>query len=268
MGTWGGRDTRREIGEPVELLARWQQRIAVGLPPGERRSLHELEPCLADVVDTVIQGQDVGAAMRRCGTTLAARGWHLEVINEWIDLLVRLLPPHAAPLLRAREVHGALARAWAAEYVRGTSMATTIDPLTGLATMAALASRLGELFRHNELLGLDTQLTHTLVIAELAVEHLTVFDAHAMLAAAAATVSEVFHSGETLCRTGARLIVLCPDNETTLHRALQLEDELRVGPITHRSPSFVWSERLPATARLIDRFVAELEFPAPAALAG
>jgi GGDEF domain-containing protein len=263
----GARDTRHDAGEPAELLAGWRQRIAAGLPPGERRVLNELEPCLGDVVDTVVAGQDVAAAMRRCGTLLASRGWHLEVINEWMDLLAQLLPPHAAMQLRARDGRSALARSWAAEFVRGTALAATIDPLTGLATLPALSSRLGELFRHNELLGLDTQLTHTLVIAEMAVEHLTVFDAHAMLAAGAATASAVFHSGETLCRTGARLIILCPDNETTSHRALQLEDELRVGPITHESPSFVWSERLPATARLIERFVAELEFPTPAALA-
>lgn len=268
MGLLGGRDTRAETEEPAELLARWQQRIAAGLAAGERRLLRELEPFLGDVVDTVVNGHDVAAAMRRFGTELAGRAWHLEVIDEWMDLLAQLLRPNAAMSLRAREGRSDLARAWAAEYVRGTAMASTIDPLTGLAMMPALSSRLDELFRHNELLGLDTQLTHTLVIAELAVEHLTVFDAHAMLAAAAATMSEVFRSGETICRTGARLIALCPDTETTSHRALQLEDELRIGPITHRAPSFVWCERLPATARLIERFVAELQLPATTALAG
>jgi GGDEF domain-containing protein len=267
MGRWGV-DTRVGIAEPAELLVRWQHRIAADLPAGDRRQLKELEPCLGDVIDTVAGCHDMAAAMRRFGTVLAGRGWHLESINEWVDLLAGLVAPDAAGPLQARESRSALARAWAAEYVRGTAMAGTIDPLTGLATMPALASRLGELFRHNELLGLDTQLTHTLVIAELAVEHLTVFDAHSMLAAAAATLSAVFHSGETICRTGARLIALCPDNETTSQRALQLEDELRIGPVTHRAPSFVWCERLPATARLIERFVDELEFPAATALAG
>ena len=51
--------------EPAELLAAWRQRIAAGLPAVERRVVGELDTCLGDVVDTVVAGQDVVAALRR-----------------------------------------------------------------------------------------------------------------------------------------------------------------------------------------------------------
>jgi GGDEF domain-containing protein len=155
-----------------------------------------------------------------------------------------------APTFEATE---ALSVAWSdatLEYLHGLSCE---DPLTGLASLAHVRTRLDEIFREAELTDVGVTSSHALVIVELRFRGPTDVPGHhftrAMrLVQVAEAMRAVFSGGQTLGRLGLdRAVAVVPrtrDLGVSVSLLREFLGDLELGDAETR----VWIEGLPVTA--------------------
>lgn len=157
----------------------------------------------------------------------------------------------------------ALSVAWSEATLEFLHELSCEDPLTGMASLAHLRSRVMEVYRESEQTGEPVSTGHGLVVVDLAAsgpnrpaDHQ--FTRALRLVQVAETTRAVFAGGETIARVG-------PDRAVTLVRRLprlgssvallrELVGELDLGPAGAR----VWIEGLPANADAASRLLDEL----------
>ena len=184
----------------------------------------------------------VGRDVARDGADL---GEALSGLRTTYDM-VRGTPP-------AFEATEALSVAWSdatLEYLHGLSCE---DPLTGLASLAHVRTRLDEIYRESELTDVAVTGSHALVIVELRFRGPTAVPGHHFtralrLVQVAEALRAVFSGGQTLGRLGLdRAVALVPrtrDLGVSVSLLREFLGDLELGDAETR----VWIEGLPVPA--------------------
>ena len=135
-----------------------------------------------------------------------------------------------------------------------------VDPLTELASLPYLMTRLAELYSEAELVGSDPRADYALVVV-LASGRSDPLEAETQMISAQVAMRFAFTGGETLARIGPRsAVVLSRRTEPRFARALDaLRRELAVARVENRLPGVrIWIESLPADRRDLPALVREI----------
>ena len=152
----------------------------------------------------------------------------------------------------------ALAIAWSEATLEYLHQLSCEDPLTGLASLAHVRTRLDEIYRECENDGVDVRAAHALVVVEARSADHAHFGRALMLARVAEALHTVFPGGETVGRVGAdRALAVVrrrPDLGSTVAVLREYLNDLRLDAHEVR----VWIEGLPVHADSATRLLDEL----------
>jgi GGDEF domain-containing protein len=214
------------------------------------------------VRDALLAGGDVQAAAVGTGRDLAADGVPLD------ELLADLEATFAAVGLADPDyrVVRALCVSWTDVSLRYLHGLSCDDPLTGLASLPHLRSRLDEIYREAERRGVRVQAEHALVVVEAdqvarradvgsepgSVSHSVTrrFGSALRMAEVADSLRAVFSGGETVARAGVHRAVALVRRQA--EPAAQVETlrvllQSRSGASNDGGEQRVWIEGLPGT---------------------
>jgi len=201
--------------------------------------------------------RDALAACAVVGRDVARDGADLGEALDGLRATYLLLGAGAPDFTATRE----LAVAWSETTLEYLHQLSCEDPLTGLASLAHVRTRLAELYRSAEQTDVCVQGSHALVVVELRFlsaatpgEHQ--FTRALRLVRVAEALRAVYSGGETIGRVGTdKAVVVVPrsaDLGTSVALLRDFLDDLEVGAAETR----VWIEGLPASgdsaARLLD----------------
>ena len=233
--TWGEQTPEREL--PEELRQALPQRfVAVG-------------EALASAMDTTAACAVVGRDVARDGADLGEALSGLRTTFE----LVRGVPPDFAST-------EALSVAWSEATLEYLHQLSCEDPLTGMASLAHVRTRLDELYREAEQTDVPLVASHALVVVEMRVElpepSVHKFTRALQLVQLTEAIRAVFSGGETIGRAGLHRSVTVVPRTPELGGAVAslrgLIADLDLGDADVR----VWIEGLPggadSAARLLD----------------
>jgi hypothetical protein len=194
----------------------------------------------------------VGRDVARDGASL---GEALSGLRATYELVVGTAP--------AFEAAQALSVAWsdvALEYLHDLSCE---DPLTGLASLAHVRSRLGEIYREAELTDLAVSRSHALVVVELCFRRPVGVPGHHFtralrLVQVTEAMRAVYSGGQTLGRLGldraGAVVSRTPDLGVSVGLLREYLSALDLGDADVR----VWIEGLPASAESATRLMDDL----------
>jgi GGDEF domain-containing protein len=217
-----------------------------------------LPPRFEAVGEALVSGSGSVEACDVVGSDLARDGVPLEEALDALATTYRMVrggdPDHAATR--------ALALGWSEATLGYLNRLSREDPLTGLASMAHLRSRLTELYRGRPRDGVCACDTHALVVVDVPMTRGTAQAGRIRVEQAlrASRVGEVVRSvlpgTQTIGRVGPRkVVVLCARDDLLGSRVAVLRQRL-VGPHPGVPPARVWIEELPdsddAAAALLD----------------
>lgn len=193
-------------------------------------------PAVDAVADAVVRGRGLETACALLGRARAQVGVGIgETLDDLGELFAAL--GRSEPPLRAAR---AVAVGWSEGGLTAVCVASCEDPLTGLANLAYLRTRLVELYREARAGGRSVAETHGLVVADVA-ERLDPWRRIARMLAVGHALQATFTGGETLALLGpGRAAVLA-------RRGRELESRvarLRRGR-TPGDGGRVWVEDLP-----------------------
>jgi len=227
-----------------------------GLPEAVRQAL----PMRFEAVgEALVSDADVTAACTVVGRDVArdgaALGEALSGLRTTYELIRGGQPPFDAT--------EALSVAWSdatLEYLHDLSCE---DPLTGLASLAHVRTRLDEIYRESELTDVGVAGSHALVIAELCFREPTGVRGHHFtralrLVQVTEAMRAVYSGGQTLGRLGLdRAVAVVPRSQDLGTSVALLRDflaDLDLGEADMR----VWIEGLPSSADSASRLLDEL----------
>jgi GGDEF domain-containing protein len=236
MSRFAARSNRRPAVAPVARELPRQVRIALPLR-------------FEAVAEAIAAGADVTGACSVVGHDLAEDGTSLAEALESLRATYETVLD-AEPTFEATQ---ALSVGWSEatlEYLHGLSCE---DPLTGLASLAHLRSRLTEIYSESELTDVDVSSSHALVIVELDLGDPTRDPGHQFtramrLVQVAEALRGVYSGGQTLGRLGIdRAVALVPrtaDLGLSVAMLREFLADLDLGQTELR----VWIEGLPTSA--------------------
>ena len=210
---------------------------------------HALPLRFEAVGESLVSGADVTAACSVVGRDVARDGAALGEALSGLRTTYALVlgePP-------AFDAAEALSVAWSdatLEYLHDLSCE---DPLTGLASLAHVRTRLDEIYREAELTDVGVAGSHALVIVELCFREPTggpgrQFTRALRLVQVTEAVRAVYSGGQTIGRLGLdRAVALVPrtvDLGTSVALLREFLDDLDLGDVDVR----VWIEGLPPSA--------------------
>ena len=203
----------------------------------------------------------VTAACAVAGRDVAQDGAALGEALEGLRTTYRLLrgcPPDF-------EAASSLASAWAEATLGYLSRGSCEDPLTGLASLPHVRTRLAELYRQAEAAGTSVHQTYAVVVVKLAApqpadpaEHPF---ARALRLVRVTEVIRTVFSAETVGRLGADSAVVVVRREPGLGTSVGLLREFLGDRSITSAPARVWIEGLPAMAELAPTLLDELARP-------
>jgi len=240
---------------PESTLVAWLTRIGDEGSPPDRR----LAAAATDLIDT-ISGRPEGTqgALYRFGNTLGTDGWPIGTVNNWLQLLLPLVDRKRRKELARYSAHATVAQGWADGFVRGAHTGMCLDPASGLATAMVLQLGLQEVYDRCSAVGSVAPDHFCLVLIDIDLRGLPRLEADLLVACVAATVWELFHQGETIARSGNRVMVLAARSERTEQRAETLGYRLRMDPATSGALPTVTLDELPADGRVLNRYLRDL----------
>lgn len=220
----------------------------------ERRSL----PGGFDAVaEALASGRSPAAACAVAGRALAWDGVSLgEALSGLRDTCAAV--GGAAPDVAAME---SLAVAWSEATLEFLHDVSCEDPLTGLASLPHLRTRLAELYREAEATGRSVRVTYALVVVDIggdigADAPADAFTGALRLAAVADGLRTVFTGGETIARASGRrvlaLVSRTPELGESVAIATGVLDDVGLGRAR------VWIEGLPEHPSLAGRVLNDL----------
>jgi GGDEF domain-containing protein len=205
------------------------------------------------VADALAARRDPGPACLEFGRRYAEDGASLP---ETLDRLVRLYaaagrrePPYDA-------VH-TVSVAWAEESLQFLHAMSCEDPLTGLATLAHVRTRLDDLYREAERSARPLPTTHALLVVDIANDEVDPWDRALRLRAASQCLRAVFSGGETIGRACGTRALAVVDRRSDLPRAAECLRRLLLERRLGGSPR-IWVEGLPHSADSAARLLDEL----------
>jgi len=211
------------------------------------------------VGEALVSDTDVIAACTVVGRDVAKDGAALGEALSGLRAtyhLVRSSPPDF-------EAAEALSVAWSEATLEYLHALSCEDPLTGLASLAHVRTRLDEIFREAELTDVAVSGSHALVVVELRYREPTNVPGHQFtralrLVQVTEAMRAVYSGGQTLGRLGLdRAVAVVPrtvDLGTSVASLREFIDELELG----RTDVRVWIEGLPASADSATRLLDEL----------
>jgi GGDEF domain-containing protein len=237
------------------------RRLPVDVPatrPGLADAVRLALPMRFDAVgEALVSETDVIAACTVVGRDVARDGAALSEALSALRSTYELVLG-TAPAFDAAE---ALSVAWSDATLQYLHDLSCEDPLTGLASLAHVRSRLAELYREAEMTDVVVSGSHALVIVELCFREQADDPGHhftrAMrLVQVAEAVRAVYSGGQTLGRLGLdRAVAVVPrsaDLGLSVSLLREFLDELDLGEVDLR----VWIEGLPVSpdsaSRLLD----------------
>jgi hypothetical protein len=218
-----------------------------------------LPPHFDAVGDALVSDGDVVAACAEVGRDVARDGAVLGEALSGLRTTYRIVLDRS-PTFEAAE---ALAVAWSdatLEYLHNLSCE---DPLTGLASLAHVRSRIDEVYREAELTDVGVERSHGLVIVELCFREPTGAPAHSFtralrLVQVTEAIRAVYSGGQTIGRLGldraVALVPRTPDLGTSVGVLRDFLGDLDLGSADVR----VWIEGLPASADSASRLLDDL----------
>ncbi len=157
----------------------------------------------------------------------------------------------------------ALSVAWSEATLEYLHQLSCEDPLTGLASLAHVRTRLDELYRDAEQTDITVQSSHALVVVEMCfaqqprvIEH--TFTRALRLVQITEAIRAVFSGGETLGRLGLDRAVAVVPRDPELGTSVALLREFVAGLDLGSADVRVWIEGLPAIADSATRLLDEL----------
>ena len=235
------------------------RRRSVGAPEAPGRELSESDrralPAGFDAVgEALVSSTDLTAACAEVGRAMARDGASLgEALSDLSATYARVLGRE--PAYGATE---ALSIAWSEATLEYLHQLSCEDPLTGLASLAHVRTRLDEVYRECENDGVDVRGAHALVVVEARSADHTHFGRSLLLARGADALHTVFPGGETVGRVGSdRALAVVRrrhDLGSTVAVLREYLDDLRLDAHEVR----VWIEGLPGQADSATRLLDEL----------
>jgi len=240
--------TRTRKGAPAEVAP-----DAAAVPDEQRFFPARFEA----VSERLAAGHDASTACAMVGREMARDGADLgEALDGLRSTYARVLG--GEPDFRAVR---ALGLAWSEETLGYLHQLSCENPLTGLASLPHLRTRLSELYRAGEHAGRSTASDHALVVVDLPVLASTsswsdAFESTMRLVRLAENARVSFPGGETICQANAvRLVVLATRADRIAERVGLLRD-LVENPAPGSARTRVWIEGLPSSndgaGRLLD----------------
>lgn len=240
---------------PSSTLADWLARIGTAGEPPDRR----LAEAAADLVDTMSERPEgVQGALYRFGHELGADGWPIAQVGHWLQLLEQQLGRRHRRWLNHYTAHASVAQGWADGYVRGAHTGMCIDPTSGLVTAMVLRLRLAEVYESCVATASLPADRFTMLLIDIDLRDLPRLEADLLMACVADSARAVFHEGETIARSGERVMVLAANTEATRQRGEILADRLHLDAATRRAHATVLLDPLPDNADLLDRYLRDL----------
>ncbi|HYO39624.1 MAG TPA: hypothetical protein VER39_08205 [Nocardioidaceae bacterium] len=232
-----------EAAEPSGDLS---QRVRLALPP----RFEAVGEALASDADVVAVCSVVGRGVARDG---AALGEALSALEETYRL-VRGAPP-------AFEAAEALSVAWSEATLEYLHDLSCEDPLTGLASLAHVRTRLAEVYREAELSDVQVPGSHALVVVELRPPRRSgrpgqQFTRSLRLVQVSEAMRAVYSGGQTLGRLGLDRAVAVVPRSPDLGVSVALLRDVLADLDLGETEARVWIEGLPSSpesaARLLD----------------
>jgi hypothetical protein len=212
-----------------------------------------------DALADALAGEPVDAvsACEALGRQRAAAGVFLDSARR--DVLNAARVGGCSPTVTAALVD-ALTLGWVDRTLDNCFTDACVDPLTELASMPYLMTRLAELYSEAALPGADPTSGYALVVVQAA-ERSDPLEAETQMIAAQVAMRLAFSGGETLARIGPHCAVaLSRRGEPRFARSLAaLRHELRIARIERRLPGVrLWIESLPADRRELPALLREI----------
>lgn len=220
---------------------------------------HQLPMRFEAVGEALVSGTDVTAACAVVGRDVArdgaALGEALSGLRATYELVLGAQPDFTAA--------EALSVAWSEATLEYLHDLSCEDPLTGLASLAHVRTRLSEIYRDAEITDAAVQQSHALVVVEVCLrEQPRTPEHHFTRALRLVQVTEairaVYSGGQTIGRLGLdRAVAVVPrtaDLGTSVTLLREFLGDLDLGPADVR----VWIEGLPASAESASRLLDEL----------
>lgn len=206
---------------------------------------------LAAGSDAVSACAVVGRAVARDG---AALGEALSGLRSTYALILGVPPDF--------EAAEALSVAWSEATLEYLHQLSCEDPLTGLASLAHVRTRLAELYRDAEQTDVSVQTSHALVIVEL-IDRQRSADDHSFtralrLVQITEVIRSVFSGGQTIGRLGLHRAVAVVPRTVDLGLSVALLRELAGDLDLGSADVRVWIEGLPAVGDSATRLLDDL----------
>lgn len=213
-------------------------------------------PAVDALCEACLQGQNIWAPAERLGSARAEKGVSLGETLADLDGLVCVVPDVADGI-----VHRAASLGWAERMTAPRH--AVFDPLTGLASVDYLRTRLGEVYRAADVADARVSATHALVTVRLNLAGRSGWDRVTPLILAGDAMRTVFDGGQTLARLADHMAVVLADREAILARRTQLlagmvQERLSRDQAPGANVARIWIERLPDSAPAAVDLIGEL----------
>ena len=229
----------------TRLMSSGEQTPGRDLPEALRQALpmrfEAVGEALASGVDPTAACNVVGRDVAQDGASL---GEALAGLRTTYALVTTIEPPF--------EATEALAVAWSEASLQYLHQLSCEDPLTGLASLAHVRTRLSEIYRESENSGRSPQGQHSLVVVELRepagaapVEHK--FTRVLRLLQLSEAIRTVFPGGETIGRLGLQRAVVVVRRNVSLGASVATLNEFLADLDFGDAQTRVWIEGLPAS---------------------
>lgn len=216
-----------------------------GLSDGERSGL---PPRFEAVAEVLASGSDSVGACEVAGRELARDGASLEESLEGLRATWQLVRGCDPAYVAVKALLGA----WSDTTLSYLHQISCEDPMTGLASLAHVRSRISEI--HRDPVG-DAHERHALVVCELPRERRSTLTRALHLTRLGEAARTVFPGRETVGRAGARRVVVVADRDERLGARVRVLRTLTESLAEDCRPR-VWIEGLPAadaaSASLLD----------------
>jgi GGDEF domain-containing protein len=210
------------------------------------------------IAEALQDGADVVPASDEVGRQLAEDGVSLLEALDGLSALYRSIAGGEPAFAAVR----ALSSSWVESSLIYLHSLSCEDPLTGLASLAHLRSRLGEIYREAELRGTSVPATYALVVFEpIHQEGLPSVQCELRLIDVAECLRIVFSGGDVLGRVGPRraaaLVRRSPNLPDEVETVRSLITQWRLDS-EEPQPVRIWIEGLPASVAWAGRVLDEL----------
>jgi GGDEF domain-containing protein len=227
--------------------------------PGLTRTVREALPTGFDAVaEALVAGSDATDACAVVGRVAARDGASLGEALTGLRTTYRLLK-RGEPSFDATE---SLSLSWSDATLEYLHQLSCEDPMTGLASLPHVRTRLADIYREAEKSGTDVRVTKALVIVEMkstdGISTKDHFSRVLCLARVAETMRQVFSGDETIGKLGSDRVVALVSRETELGVSVALMRDLLLGLNLTCGEPRVWIEGLPANADSAIRLLDEL----------